>query len=211
MGSTIESSIVLTLVFLMIAFLISGSEELMLDGIADVKDGSSEITFQLGEKKVETIGEAAFAGSPKLESAVIPDGVVKLTGSAFLCCESLSRVTIPESVEFIGPSTFSGCKSLASVDLPGKVKLVGDSSFWGCTALKKIAIPASVETIEGWAFVGCTSLESITFEGDAPKLWQEVFRGVSPNCTVFVRRGSKGWGVDVPGTWNGMKIAFSMQ
>lgn len=52
MGSTIESSIVLTLVFLMIAFLISGSEELMLDGIADVKDGSSEITFQLGEKKV---------------------------------------------------------------------------------------------------------------------------------------------------------------
>ena len=171
--------------------------------------GKLAIPAKLGGKKVVTIGEAAFAGSPKLESAVIPDGVVKLTGSAFLCCESLSKVTIPESVEFIGPSTFSGCTSLATVDLPGKVKLVGDSSFWGCTALKKITIPASVETIEGWAFFGCTSLESVTFEGDAPKMWQEVFRGVSPNCTVFVRKGSKGWGVDIPGTWNGVKIAFS--
>ena len=58
-------------------------------------------------------------------------------------------------------------------------------------------------------FFGCSSLESITFEGDAPKLWQEVFRGVSPNCTVFVRKGTKGWGVEIPGKWNGMKIAFS--
>ena len=47
MGSTIESSIVLTL-----AFLISGSEALCLDGIGDVTDGAAEISFQLGEKKV---------------------------------------------------------------------------------------------------------------------------------------------------------------
>lgn len=52
MGSTIESSIVLTLVFLIIAFLISGSEALCLDGINDVKDGAAEISFQLKEKKV---------------------------------------------------------------------------------------------------------------------------------------------------------------
>lgn len=52
MGSTIESSIVLTLVFLVIAFLISGSENLCIDGIRDVRDGTSEVTFQLSEKKV---------------------------------------------------------------------------------------------------------------------------------------------------------------
>jgi hypothetical protein len=171
--------------------------------------GNLAVPAKLGGKPVKTIGEAAFSGSAKLESVVIPEGVVKLTGSAFLACESLSKVTIPESVEFIGPGTFNGCTSLASIEIPCKVRLIGDSSFWGCTALKKIVIPASVETIEGWAFFGCSSLESITFEGDAPKLWQEVFSGVSPNCTVFVRKGTKGWGVEIPGKWNGMKIAFS--
>ena len=46
------------------------------------------------------------------------------------------------------------------------------------------------------------------FEGDAPQMGISVFSYVNSNCTAYVKRDSTGWGVDVPGYWNGMKIEY---
>ena len=44
---------------------------------------------------------------------------------------------------------------------------------------------------------------------DAEKRKKElVFVGANPFCTVYVPRGSTGWGVTIPGTWNGMRIEY---
>ena len=42
----------------------------------------------------------------------------------------------------------------------------------------------------------------------APIVWEHAFDDVIPSCTVYVPRGSTGWGVTIPGTWNGLKIKY---
>ena len=37
---------------------------------------------------------------------------------------------------------------------------------------------------------------------------EKTFASVKSSCTVYVKRNSTGWGVAIPGTWNGMKIAY---
>ena len=46
------------------------------------------------------------------------------------------------------------------------------------------------------------------FRGDAPTNGGYVFGGVSEDCVVHVRRGSTGWGVEIPGIWNGLRIEY---
>ena len=52
-------------------------------------------------------------------------------------------------------------------------------------------------------------LTNVVFEGDAPILGGPSFSDVNSNCTVFVSRYSSGWDVDIPGTWKGLRIAYS--
>ena len=49
------------------------------------------------------------------------------------------------------------------------------------------------------------------FDGNAPSVGNNVFSGVASNCIVYVNAGSTGWGVDIPGTWKGLKIFYISQ
>ena len=77
------------------------------------------------------------------------------------------------------------------------------------TAVRSVIFPASFGTIGARTFQNCTALESVTFLGDAPNVAESVFDNVgTDSCRIFVRRGSTGWGCEIPGVWNRFRIDY---
>ncbi len=144
--------------------------------------GCSSLTKVTFPKKLNEIGDIAFADCSSLESISIPDTVNTVGIELFRNCEKLKNVQIPESVtriengmfsgcislpsvelhdgiEYIGKSAFENCAALDNVIIPEKTFVIGDSCFLNCAGLKEIDIPASVITLGTAALAGCTSLE----------------------------------------------------
>ncbi len=94
-----------------------------------------------------------------------------------------------------------------NVAIPGNVTSIANYGFAGNTNLVSVTIPGGVTNIGNYAFAHCSDLTNITFVGNAPSVGNNAFQGDSV-CTVYVSRGSSGWGVAIPGTWNGMAIRF---
>ena len=86
--------------------------------------------------------------------------------------------------------------------------VIGVNAFASCSKIEKLSIAGSVTKIRSQAFKYCESLKQIYFYGDAPKKEYDVFLGVSNECVFAVPYGSTGWGVDIPGTWNGVRIEY---
>jgi len=47
-------------------------------------------------------------------------------------------------------------------------------------------IPDGVMSIRNWAFNYCSSLTSIEFEGNAPTVGTNVFKGVASDCKAVI-------------------------
>ena len=143
----------------------------------------------LGGKPVTSIGYRSFFeygdnyGSREYY-VIIPDGVMSIGREAFFNSK-LETVSLPDSLVHIGARAFMYCQRLAHVTIPDVVKCIGDKAFYHCEGLK-----------------------SVTFLGDAPELGEDAFSNVNAACKVYVQRGSKGWGVSIPGKWNGLDIAY---
>lgn len=102
--------------------------------------------------------------------------------------------------------SISGDVSLP-VRVDGKlVTAIGPSSFADCGLLTGLTIPDAVTDVGVSAFAGCTNLVRMTFRGNAPVIGGQAFENVPTTCKVFVAKGSTGWDVEIPGTWNGMRI-----
>ena len=181
---------------------------MLVDGWA--VGNSGELSGVLDLKGVRGIGEKAFYKCADLTgTVVIPPGVVGIGDSAFYGCSGITGVKIPAGVVYIGDKVFSGCKGLSgTVSIPDDVTDIGEYAFYGCTNITGVTIPASVTSIGNKAFSGCKGLTSIVFYGNAPSMGEATFASVTSGCTVYVRRNADGWGVAIPGTWNGMSIAY---
>ena len=117
----------------------------------------------------------------------------------------------------LGWAAFYGCTGLTDVTLPKGLVGIGGNVFENCKALKTVKMPGQIEWIGENAFTGCISLEEVVFGGNAPEVNEDIedgfdyssFAGVPPTCIVRVRHGTTGWGVAIPGTWNGMQIRYA--
>lgn len=69
-----------------------------------------------------------------------------------------------------------------------------------------IVIPNYVTAISSYAFDGCASLTNIVFEGDAPN---GSLSGLPSSCVIRVPRNAIGWNVEIPGTWQGVRIEYN--
>lgn len=59
-------------------------------------------------KSVDTVREASFLKSNKIEKMMIPDNVEVIQKKAFAFCDALREVWIPQSVKDIGEDAFNG-------------------------------------------------------------------------------------------------------
>ncbi len=170
----------------------------------------TSITHVAISSDVTSIKSGAFKGCADsvFDTASIP-GVTLVDGWAIGSIETLSGTLNLTGVRGIGAKAFYKCTGLTgTVVIPPGARGIGDSAFYGCTGITGVTIPASVASIGKSAFSGCKGLASIVFYGHAPTMGEKTFASVKSSCTVYVKRNSAGWGVAIPGTWNGMKIAY---
>ena len=161
-----------------------------------------------------TIGNSAFqqCGSfgqeGGLTSITIPDSVTSMGTAALSNCECLEKVVIGKGLKSIPDHAFWNCIRLSSIDLPEGVIDIGDWAFQANYCLEELVLPQSVSHIGNNAFSSCSNLERLKFEGNAPVVGSDIFEYVPSSCEVLVRPDSSGWGVSIPGTWNGLSIRY---
>ena len=157
---------------------------------------------------VTGIENATFYGCSGLTSVTIPNSVMDIGDSAFKGCSNLVSMTIPNSVTNIGITAFQNCINLTYVSIPDSMTNIGRSVFYGCSGLTSVTIGNGVTSIGDGAFQNCSRLTSVTFNGNAPTVGTGVFASVGTGCTAYVNKSSTGWGVEIPGEWNGIRIEY---
>ena len=129
------------------------------------------------EKKILSIGEAAFKDRTGITKVYLLDGIISISESAFEGCTSLLEIEIPETVTHIGENAFKGCTSLESLTLNEGLLVLEAGAFADCVNLGEIIIPKSVTHIAEGAFDGCEELviKLLISEEDIPE-------GFAENC-----------------------------
>ena len=167
---------------------------------------------------VVSIGGYAFSGCIALQTIDLPDSIYEIGAGAFYGCSAATSLHIPALLSGISESTFRECSSVVSVYIPDNVASIGNLAFADCSKLQDVRVGKKVASIGYSAFGdyyygGCPNLEKMIFRGNAPTMRDYVFAYDGnthyPNCTAYVKRSSTGWGVSIPGTWQGIKIDYS--
>ena len=108
---------------------------------------------------VTSIGSRAFM-STKLNTVVIPNSVITISGYAFNSCTSLETVTMGNNVTSIGDQAFQSCSSLKSINLSNSLTTLGCNNFQG-SKLTRIVLPATLTTTAKDMFHGSTLKEIV--------------------------------------------------
>lgn len=133
------------------------------------------------------------------------DGVSVRTGQWGCGFGAVSELILADGIRYVGNELFMNSKTLVRVTLPAGLERIESRAFMNCTNLRAINIPSTVSEI-GWsAFEGCAILE-VSFEGNASDATSLGLSSLPKTCTLRVARESTGWNVEIPGTWNGLRI-----
>ena len=97
------------------------------------------------------------------ETVVIPDGVRKISSSAFSGCHSITMLVIPDSVTCIDRYSFVSCTNLKDVTLGFGIKEIPMGCFGELPALESVTMCDVIESIDDFAFSNCKVLKNITF------------------------------------------------
>ena len=157
--------------------------------------GRSALLSQKAEQLNLSVGLArngaeAFAGCGSLTSLSVPGSVRTIGDGAFRDCVSITSVMIPDGVTEIGNYVFRNCRGLTAVVLPETLERIGRYAFSYCSKLETLRIPAAVTEIGTEAFSNC-GMWSVTFQGDAPAIGENAFKGVQ--ATAFYPQDAQGW------------------
>ena len=91
-------------------------------------------------------------------SFTVPEGVIRISDSAFEYNEVLQTVIISDTVEEIGGLAFGYCNTLEKVVLSKNLRRIEWQAFFYCENLTSIMIPDSVVDIGFYGFEGCENL-----------------------------------------------------
>lgn len=101
-----------------------------------------------------------------------------LPDNAFEGMEQLVDVIVSDNVTEIGAGCFKDCSSIESLTLPG-VTSIGEGAFEGCESLTSILLP-SLGSSEASGKPGMRKA------GEVAGVTAESFRGLSPNCLIYI-------------------------
>ena len=126
----------------------------------------------------------------------------------------VSEIEIPESVETIAYRSLYGLPHVEDIVFPDTVSKMFGQCVSYCASLQSIVIEGAVE-VELWdrnpLFSECPNLKSVYFYGNAPtgNGIQYIYQSVPSDLVTYVASDSTGWGVDIPGMWNGRRIEYA--
>ena len=140
-------------------------------------DSQVIIPKEINGVEVKEIGYGAFANNNTLESVVISNSVISISGSAFSGCENLNSVIMADTVSYIGSYAFKGCSQLKSIELPSLTEYISDYAFEG-SGISKLVIPQGVKSLGYYTFANCDSLTEIT----VPKSVEFINKNCFINC-----------------------------
>jgi hypothetical protein len=81
-----------------------------------------------------------FVSDPKIDSVILPNGLISIGDFAFLNCKYLTRITFPESLTSIRNAAFSGCTGLTSIINRNPVPQSIDRDVFNGLVLGEIAL-----------------------------------------------------------------------
>lgn len=178
----------------------------IVSNIGECKDINVVIPKEYEGKPVIAIANNCFTFRDKIESVVIPEGIVSIGSNAFLGCYSLKSVSFPEGLESIGGYAFSGCSSIEAITLPDGIKMLDGWAFANCSSLKKISLPNGLEKIGSGAFSKCKSLESIVIPDSVTELEDRAFEECVSLESIVLGKGIK----SLPANKSGPNLAYGM-
>ena len=119
-----------------------------------------------------TIGDSAFANSPKIRSLVLEDNanLLAIGASAFKGC-ALSELRIPATLISVGDSAFEDCESMVTVSFAENCQDIdfGASVFKNCS-ITAVTLPSTLSNFNGAIFAGCDVISEIIVDEDNPYL-----------------------------------------
>ncbi len=184
-------------------------------GMGSYSGGAGVLQYSVNSEGVDSWD--TFYIPATLRKLVLTDETV-LGSWALQNCRSLTDVTIPDSVTSIGTAPFYGCYGLSNVTVPQSVCTRGMKSVFAPSIYKQLShvvVADGVLSIESSAFEDCYGLVSITIPGSVTTIGTSAFNNctntlleVNSDCQVYVRQGSTGWGVTIPGEWAGIVIDY---
>ena len=174
------------------------------------------------EEGIEAIGNYAFYNCDQLASVRIPASVTLIDQSPFGMCPNLRSITVASGNRkyevldnalvdkaFNTLVQYPSGRPETEYTVPSGITGIGYDAFDTVSALTKIRIPGSVGSLGRFAFYNCGNLGALEFLGNAPAVGDHAFYGVPSTCKVLVSPQSTGWNVAIPGTWQGLPIAYS--
>ena len=117
----------------------------------------------------ESIGDNAFKGCAKLESATLSDDIHTIGLAAFEECKKLDLEKLPENLKVLGKKAFRNCASLTSAVIPSGVTEISEQAFFGCLSLERIELSDGITSIGKHAFY-LTIKQDGKFVNPNPKL-----------------------------------------
>ncbi len=120
------------------------------------------------------IGTSAFKYAP-LSTIVIPEGVEKISESAFYGCSKLVRATLPTTLKVLGQWSFSH-SALETVSISG-VETIREYAFNSCSNLMRVEIGQGVRSIGYEAFEDCITLQYVKFSEGLDSIGRSAFSG----------------------------------
>ena len=126
----------------------------------------------------ESIPANAFRGISSLTSAIIPEGITSIGGSAFYEA-GLTSIVLPSSATTVGTYCFNNCDSLTDVTWSANAATVPERCFYDCDALTSVVIPEGVTTINARAFYSCDALKNVTMPSTVTSIASDTFQGIA--------------------------------
>ena len=141
------------------------------------RDYASVITAIRVEDGVEEIGNRAFSGLHKVQSAELADSITRIGNYAFEDCYDLETINIPTGLTELGGGAFDDVCAVREFRLPNTLQSIPNRCFEGCLSLRRLYIPTSITSIGEDILKNCDGMEDgngdVYYAGSAAQ-WAQI-------------------------------------
>lgn len=136
-------------------------------------------------------GGDLYIDNQLISELVIPEGVTKINGAAFMGCGSITSVKMLGNVKEIGDLAFAYCNNLTQIDMADSIETIGMWAFLGDENIKVLNLPDGLIHIKEQAFTGLTSITELIIPNSVEKIDGHAFSYCSGLLKVVVGAGVK--------------------